>query len=116
MRLETTIQYQTLRHAAGRIVPSDRVIKVRMPTVAEDAANLTTIADEVTEEDTSNKEFLSEHRDAEVQARGEKEPYREVDLAGVPQPLAQGLLTLSWEGAAKWESLVHLDAIKVCST
>ena len=36
-----------------------------------------------------------------------------VDGSGVPKPLDAGMLTLSGEASSKWESLVHLEAIKV---
>lgn len=42
--------------------------------------------------------------------------HERVDAAGVPRPLAKGLLTLSGKPATSWEALVHLDAIKVHPT
>ena len=49
----------------------------------------------------------------DAEAAGREERYRHADATGAPAPLGTGLLTLSGEAASKWESLVHLDAIKV---
>jgi hypothetical protein len=51
--------------------------------------------------------------EAEAAGRAAMARSRDVDDAGVPRPLSSGLVTLSGEAGSKWESLVHLNAIKV---
>lgn len=49
---------------------------------------------------------------AEAEELGRRQQYAIKDDTGVPEPLQHGLLTLSGDPMSKWDSLVHLDAIK----
>lgn len=131
-RLGSVANSSILRHSAGHIVPSEKLVKVRLPTIAaEQEADSDVEADEGVRElgsglhgeseAGSKSASAQEHPDAEalavvdagVQERSVMKRYKEMNSAGAPLPLAQGLLTLSGEATTKWESLVHLDAIKV---
>jgi U3 small nucleolar RNA-associated protein 21 len=127
--------------AAAGVTPSTDVVDVRLPSVATghlaadatsshgaDVANLDDFSvwglgssiderfesssDGGTDSDTMTLVAVGE-RDAEEV--GMQAAYARIDGAGMPQPLEKGLVTLSGEAASKWESLVHLDAIKVRS-
>lgn len=50
--------------------------------------------------------------DADAEELGKQQQYANKDQTGVPKPLQNGLLTLSGDPMSKWDSLVHLDAIK----
>lgn len=47
-----------------------------------------------------------------AEVAGAAQPYADVDAISAPVSLDGPLLTLSGQPASKWESLVHLDAIK----
>ena len=48
----------------------------------------------------------------DAEEAGKQQRYASKDARGVPQPLQDGLLTLSGDPMSKWDSLVHLDAIR----
>ena len=50
----------------------------------------------------------------ELQSQGGQAVYEQCDGGGTPQPLVPQLVTLAMVPRSQWQSLVHLDAIKVC--
>jgi hypothetical protein len=116
------------------IQPSREVIKLRAPHVStghlsahasfDDGAEAVGYSafdsDEEIQSDSDEEEcsdqthVVSDHVGAEDQ--GKHQNYSVKDECGLPQPLQSGLLTLSGEPSSRWESLVHLEAIKVRST
>lgn len=75
-------------------------------------------SDDDTFEDSSGDEAASAGTrvaadDEAAEAEGQAAEYEARDACGVPTPLQEGLLTLSGDPMSKWDSLVHLDAIKV---
>lgn len=75
-------------------------------------------SDDDTFEDSSDDEAASVGTavaadDDAAEAEGQAADYEQRDACGVPTPLQAGLLTLSGDPMSKWDSLVHLDAIKV---
>lgn len=75
-------------------------------------------SDDDTFEDSSDDEAASAGTrvgadDDAAEAEGQAAEYDQRNECGVPTPLQAGLLTLSGDPMRKWDSLVHLDAIKV---
>ena len=117
--------------AAGAITPSDGIVDAHLPTVATGNTlaqqRASALADAQIDGAAATGALSSDDSDADESAltRAPSEAAEEAagervlaqqgaaDAAGRPRALQRGLLTLSGQPASSWESLVHLDAIKV---
>jgi hypothetical protein len=111
------------------ITPSSTPVNIRLPHVSSgtksgDGAGIDHAAvidafassdDEwgMSETDAASEQTHVSPAESAAEQAGLAQPYAEVDSSSAPVPLEGPLLTLSGQGSAKWDSLVHLEAIKV---